>query len=170
MNNLSPHRWWRYLLSVHDFSPSCLGMIHFSPCSPPPDFKHSSIWPSLRSAKNVKKAAKGVRFKSGLTPTSPLLLTQPQQCPPPPHLSSSHSPSSAPHPLTSPPHTAPAVPPPSHLSWHSPSSAPTPSPLLLTEPQQCLPPPYLSSSHSSSSAPPPPPPPLLTAPAVPPTP
>ena len=30
-------------------------MIHFSRCSPPPDFKHSSIWPSLRSAKNVKK-------------------------------------------------------------------------------------------------------------------
>ena len=55
MNNWSLHRWWRYLLSVHDFSPSCLDMIHFSRCSPPPDFKHSSIWPSLRSAKNVKK-------------------------------------------------------------------------------------------------------------------
>ena len=32
-----------------------VNMIHFSPCGPPPDFKHSTIWPSLRSAKNVKK-------------------------------------------------------------------------------------------------------------------
>ena len=30
-------------------------MIHFSPCSPPPDNKRTTIWPSLRSAKNVKK-------------------------------------------------------------------------------------------------------------------
>ena len=66
MNNQSLHMWWRYLLSVHDFSPSCLDMIHFSPCSPPPDFRQVTIWPSLRSAKKGKKAARGVRLKSEL--------------------------------------------------------------------------------------------------------
>ena len=50
----SLHRLWRYLLSVHDFSPSCLDMIISLLAAHPLiscTVRFGSIWPSLRSAK-----------------------------------------------------------------------------------------------------------------------
>ena len=56
MNKQSLHKSWGYLLSVHDFSPSCLDMIHFSRCSPPPDFNTLRSDPRCARQKKVKKS------------------------------------------------------------------------------------------------------------------
>ena len=51
---------------------------HIFVSHPPHEKGQVTIWPSLCSAKNVKKAARGVRFKSGLVKRGMKLVIHPQ--------------------------------------------------------------------------------------------